>query len=359
MAIESSVEAPEAPGELSLAGGLIGSIDAGTVVIDWGRKAATLAGNAVRIFQPDLAEPASIPIEILPTSLTHLAEEARSSGKPLGERYVNVTLPGGTVLKLQVNTIPLTVGGQTLAAALVLRDLTSTTNLEQQLVQLDRLASLGTLAAGAAHEVKNALVACKTFIDLLLEKNQDAELAEIVRREMGRIDTLVSRMLKFAGRGVVNYGPIRVNEIIERSLRLLERQMEEKSIVVVRSLDAQPDLVLGDEHELHQALVNLLLNALEAMPLRGTLTATSAAAAPAPGSRHLMIAIHDTGAGIPPEVLSRLFEPFVTTKPNGTGLGLAITKQIVHHHRGTITARSHPGHGTTFTIVLPMLPPAA
>ncbi|MGH7973222.1 MAG: two-component system sensor histidine kinase NtrB, partial [Limisphaerales bacterium] len=207
--------------------------------------------------------------------------------------------------------------------------------------------------------VKNALVACKTFIDLLLEKNQDTELAQIVHREMGRIDTLVSRMLKFAGRGAINYGPIHVNEIIERSLRLLERQMEDKSIVLVRSLEAQPDLVPGDEHELQQALVNLLLNALEAMALKGTLTVTSAVTSSALGPGHLTIAIQDTGIGIPPEVLSRLFEPFVTTKPSGTGLGLAITKQIVHHHRGTITARSHPGQGTTFTIVLPMLPAAA
>ena len=160
-------------------------------------------------------------------------------------------------------------------AVVVLSDLTPARHLERHIEQLDRLATLGTLAAGMAHEIKNALVAGKTFVDLLLEQHQDTELVEVVRREMGRIDALVSRMLKFAGPGRPTFTQVRLHEILDHSLRLVQPQLDGKLVSLSRSFLASPDALHGDDHQLQQAFVNLFLNALEAMGPNGTLSVTT------------------------------------------------------------------------------------
>jgi signal transduction histidine kinase len=241
---------------------------------------------------------------------------------------------------------------------LVFDEGSSVSHLEEHIERLNRLASLGTLAASMAHEIKNALVAGKTFIDLLLENNQDAELAQVVRRELGRIDGMVSRILRFARPGEFRSRKVHLHEILEHSLRLVEPLMETKPVSVTKSLMAVEDVVDGDEHELQQAFVNLLLNAVDAVGPNGKITVATrlAAAGPDPqcaSTAKLHITIHDTGTGIAPEHMKRLFEPFFTTKPSGTGLGLAITRRILLQHRGEISAQSPPGEGTTFTILLP------
>jgi two-component system sensor histidine kinase HydH len=216
------------------------------------------------------------------------------------------------------------------------------------------------MAASMAHEIKNALVAGKTFIDLLLEKDPEADLAGVVRREIGRIDSMVTQMLKFAGPSKGVTGPLHLHDVLDHSLRLVRPQMESKELSVNRAFDAAQDFLKGDEYQLEQAFVNLMLNSVEAMGAGGMLTVKThslaasfphgvAEAAPA----RIRISVSDTGIGIPPEEQSHLFEPFFTTKPSGTGLGLAITRRILEEHGGGITVESKPGHGTTFHIVLP------
>jgi two-component system sensor histidine kinase HydH len=236
------------------------------------------------------------------------------------------------------------------------------TEAEQKLRQLERLANVGALSAGMAHEIRNGLVALKTFTDLLLEKNREAELALVARRDLERIDSILSRMLKFSGPVRSTASAISLHETLEHSLRLVQRPLEAKSITVERIFQAAPGLVWGDDIQLQQAFLNLFLNALDAMEANGTLTVktrplTPAAAAPARGrdrgAGQIAITIQDTGAGISANNLARLFEPFFTTKPNGTGLGLAITRRIIHEHQGEISVHSQPGRGAVFEIVLP------
>jgi two-component system NtrC family sensor kinase len=174
---------------------------------------------------------------------------------------------------------------------------------------------------------------------------------------MGRIDAIVGRMLNFAGPTRGMHGDVHLHQLLEHSIRLVQPQLDTKSIVVKQALQATVDRVHGDEHELQQAFVNLLLNAFEAMGLEGTLTISTEPLSSQPGSDvkepFISVIISDTGMGILPENMRHLFEPFFTTKPNGTGLGLAVTQRIVQEHHGSITVESHPRKGTIFRIMLP------
>jgi signal transduction histidine kinase len=221
---------------------------------------------------------------------------------------------------------------------------------EQNMRRLDRLASLGLLSAGIAHEIKNGLTAIQTFVELLVQKGEDRELAGVVGRELKRIDSLASQMLRFAAPGKNEFAPVRVHDLLDHSLRLVEHQISGKLISLKRDFKAEPGIIHGDEFQLQQAFMNLLFNAIEAMGTNGDLTVSTEIA----DGNQLKIFISDTGVGIKPENLGRLFEPFFTTKKNGTGLGLAISQRIVNEHGGGITAQSEVNKGSTFCISLPL-----
>jgi two-component system sensor histidine kinase HydH len=223
---------------------------------------------------------------------------------------------------------------------------------QENLQRLDRLVNLGTLSAGIAHEIKNGLTAIKTFVELLMQKSEERELAEVVARELARIDSMVSQMLRFAAPKPVAFANVRVHDVLEHSLRLLQHQINAKMISVKRDYRAVSHTVRGDEAQLQQVFMNLLFNALEAMGTNGALTISTEIGS-LKGGRLLKIQIQDTGVGIAPENLSRLFEPFFTTKKNGTGLGLAISQRIVQEHSGKIDVHSQVHKGSTFSISLP------
>jgi nitrogen-specific signal transduction histidine kinase len=349
---------------LSFADLLHDCLAAGVILIDGKKKVTSLNSQARNLLglSPDQAAPPSL--AALPASLRTMVRQALSSGKSPADRQVQLRTGGHVPATLQASAIPLQPGRRNSGVVLVLNDLTPVQQIEQHIQQLDRLASIGTLAAGIAHEIKNALVAGKTFVDLLLEKHQDAELVEVVRREMGRIDALVSRMRNFAGSPRPAFREVRLHEILDQSLRFVQPQMEGKLISVIRSFLASPDVLHGDDYQLQQAFVNLLLNALEAMGPNGTLSVATnllpASTVPdgppeAATGTQLRLTIQDNGIGIPPEHMACLFEPFFTTKPNGTGLGLLITQRIIQEHRGSITVESQPDKGTCFQITLPAL----
>jgi len=243
-----------------------------------------------------------------------------------------------------------------------LKDLSGIAKMEDHLQRLNRLAGVGTLSASMAHEIRNALVAIKTFVDLLLEKNPDAELAGIVRREMGRVDTIVGQMLKFSAPAHPAFLPVRLHEILDHSLRLAQHRAEGKIITFQREFNASPDFFSGDDHQLEQAFVNLLINGVEAIGMEGRLTVitdlvdednSSIRLREGPSPRFLRLKFSDTGAGIESDHLRRIFEPFFTTKHGGTGLGLAVTRRIIEEHNGSIWVDSQAGQGTTFTVLLP------
>jgi signal transduction histidine kinase len=225
-------------------------------------------------------------------------------------------------------------------------------DLQDNLRRLDRLANLGLVSASVAHEIKNGLVSINVFIELLLQKGEDQEMATVVRRELKRIDSLVTQMLRFAAPKSKAFAAVHVHQLLDHSVRLLEHQMTGAMITLQRNYWADNDKLRADESQLQQAFMNLLLNAVEAVGNNGVLTIGTEIAAGTDGTQRLKISIHDTGMGITQENLTHLFEPFFTTKKNGTGLGLSITRRIVEEHRGVIEVQSEPGRGSTFIISL-------
>ncbi len=276
-------------------------------------------------------------LKTLPAPLQKMIAEARSSRRLILHRKIDLTLGSRDTKTLQLSAVRPTTGKRSSPVTLVLQDLTSHTRAEQALRQLDRLASLGTLSAGIAHEIRNALVVGKTFFDLLLKKHEDADLVDLVRRELARIDSL---------------------------LRLVERQLSNKSIQLELQYGASGDLLRGDDFQLEQAFVNLLLNAIEAMGPGGRLTVTTQTVSSSSRPRaplhsgepaRLRVTIQDDGIGIARENIGRLFGPFFSTKTGGTGLGLSITRRIIQEHGGAISVKSKPNQGAAFHILLPLL----
>jgi signal transduction histidine kinase len=293
------------------------------------------------------------PVNSLPAPLPRLIRAAARSGQSVTSREISLKASRHGDTALRVSLVPVKLRAQT-QVVVVLNNPVSAPVFEQNLRRLDRLASLGTLSASMAHEIKNGMVAIKTFIDLLLQKGQDTELTEVVSRELQRINAIVTQMLRFAAPKGAAFTTVHMHELLDHSLRLLHHQITGKAISLQHRYAAPADTVRGDDAQLQQALMNLLLNALEAMDTNGVLTVATETLDGRRGARRLCIHIQDTGVGIARENLGRLFEPFFTTKKNGTGLGLAISQRIAREHQGTIQAHSKVGQGSTFSLSLPM-----
>jgi len=346
---------------LSLTSALRDCLAGGVIVVDYRQRIAACTPEAERLLQLRPGKAVNAPLSALPAKLQELIREVIAENKPLTGRSVILPLAGREPGVLQVCATPVAAQAGAIEVVVVVNDLAPARRLEQHLRRLDRLVSVGTFSTSMAHEIKNALVAVKTFIDLLLEKNRDAELTEVVGREMARINAIVGQMLKFAGPARPALSATGLHDILDHSLRMVQPQLEGKLISLDRSFKASPDAVKGNDYQLEQAFVNLLLNAVEAMGPNGALkvaTETVSAAATIPplagrGTHHVRLTIADTGVGIAPENMDRLFEPFFTTKQNGTGLGLSIAQRIVQEHHGAISVQSELNKGTTFSILLP------
>lgn len=340
----------------SLATVLHDCLSAGVVIADSHDHILCCTPEAERLLGLPPGQSTGRDLAILPAPIEKIIREASTTKHIVASRVVTLAT-GRDAPLFRIGAFPFQAGDGQPQILVTVNDVAIVRRIEQNLNRLDRLASIGTLSAGMAHEIRNAFVAVQTFVYLLLEKNREAELAEIVGREMRRIDSIVSQMLKFGAPARPAFAVVRVHEVLEHSLRMLQHQFDGKLIALHRNFAAADDAIKGDDYQLEQAFVNLFFNALEAMGPDGSLTVatelTTAGQAPAP---FLRVSVTDTGNGIPPENMRRLFEPFFTTKQNGTGLGLAITRRIVREHQGEISVSSQPDQGTTFHILLPAHP---
>jgi signal transduction histidine kinase len=225
--------------------------------------------------------------------------------------------------------------------------------LEAQLRRRDRLSALGEVAVGIAHEVRNPLGIIKTSTELVQKKaalpHSEAKLLNYVIDEVHRIDNLIKEFLAFAKPTPPVLKPMRPREAVERVARFAEPELQRRNIALHIVNRAPEAIVEGDENQIFQACLNLILNAADAMPGGGSLTIAFRE-----DGEQLCIDFTDTGHGISVELQERIFNPFFTTKEKGTGLGLAKVFAVMESHRGRVELKSAPGEGATFTLIMPM-----
>lgn len=235
---------------------------------------------------------------------------------------------------------------------LCLEDITERKRLEEQLRRSEKLAVLGQLAGGVGHELRNPLGAIKNaayFLNMVLKqpKPEVKETLEILDREVASCEHIINSLLEFARQKQPTKRKIDITDVIQRALSHI--RVPEK-VEVVSQLDRALPPTLADPDQLSQVFGNIILNAIQAMPEGGRLVIKSSV----PEPNWVAISFTDSGIGIPPEAMKRLFEPLFTTKAKGIGLGLAIVKTLVEGHTGTIEAQSELGKGSTFTVKLPI-----
>jgi signal transduction histidine kinase len=258
--------------------------------------------------------------------------------------------------------------GTSAGALLVVQDTSAIRKLEEQIRRSDRLSSIGTMAAGMAHEIKNPLVGLKTFIQLLPDHYDDPDFRNtfvpLLGNEVERINAIVSQLLNFSRPAKPTLNPLALHATLDAASTLVAQQIKARGLVFERHYEAENDLLLGDQGLLSQLFINLFLNGMDAMEPGGTLTVTTQAVtrpdprwahARTPADAWIEVRVQDTGRGILPEDKPQIFDPFFTTKATGTGLGLSVAHGIVIEHRGMIDVESIPGAGACFRVLLPLL----
>jgi len=292
--------------------------------------------------------------EILPKELWALINE-RKSKHDIIERDMDCALGGGKIVPLEASVSSLFGdNGELLGDVLLFRDLTEVHELKREVERNRRLASIGSLAAGIAHEIRNPLSSIKGFATYFKERYrevpEDQKTAEIMVQEVERLNRVIGQLLEFARPMKLNKKQASIHEVITYSLKMIQKQAQDKGVAV--NTDPSPGIkdVSIDTDRISQVLLNLYLNAIEAMEQGGTLRIDSFLDEE---SGTVAIVVSDTGVGIKREDLVHVFDPYFTTKQSGTGLGLAIVHRIIEAHRGELRIESEPGKGTTVTIVLP------
>ncbi len=264
----------------------------------------------------------------------------------------------GKTLILNVAVAPLrSVTNSQTGAIIVLENVTSRIKLEESLQQSEKLSSIGLLAAGVAHEVNTPLTGVSSYTQMLLgmipETDPKHALLQKVQKQTDRASNIVGNLLNFSRTGnAAEFAEINVNKLLDDTLQLLEPQLRKSQIEIIKNYSSAAPKISGNAGKLQQVLTNLILNARDAMFNSGQITLSTEIEA----ETEIVIKVSDTGGGIEPENLNKIYDPFFTTKGvgSGTGLGLAVSYGIVQEHAGTIDAISEIGEGTTFRLVFPV-----
>lgn len=283
-------------------------------------------------------------------------DEVLELGGEVIEREVLCRTVGGKVVPVNISATPLRdADGKNMGAVTILRDMREIRELQEKVRRSERLASLGRLASGIAHEIRNPLSSIKGFAQYFQGKlkpaSQDKGYADIMIREVERLDRVITGLLDFARPQEPRPEPVIIGEILDHSLTLLQSDLQRKDIEVERNYDDGDINLKVDRDQITQAFLNIFKNSLESMEMGGKLRVSLG---PNRDKTMVEIRVSDTGCGISGESLSRIFDPFFSTKKKGTGLGLAITLKIIESHGGEIGVDSSEGKGTTFSVLLPL-----
>jgi two-component system, sporulation sensor kinase E len=272
---------------------------------------------------------------------------------PLALREATLVTASGGEVHVQASTSRMrAVGGSVLGAVVTLEDVSDIKALTDQLIRADRLAAMGELTAGVAHEVRNPLGVIRASVQLLEDAKGDAEriheAAEVIKQEIDRLDRVIKALLDFGRPSKPTLVRTDLNEVLEDIILFTNRFAKQSNVTIVEDLDPDLPPVHGDPDQLKQVFLNLVTNAVQAMDKDGgTITIVTRGA-----GEYVEISVSDTGPGIAPHDLTKVFDPFFTKRAEGTGLGLTIVHRIIDEHEGHIEVESSPD-GTVFNVTLP------
>jgi len=294
---------------------------------------------------------------VLPAPAIAVAASANGNANGNGNGHGNGKQAGPAVHVLNLAIAPLVSKDlRQIGRLIIFDDITDRDELERRLVQADKLSSIGLLAAGVAHEVNTPLAVISTYAQMLAKQvsgdDQKSKLLEKIAKQTFRASEIVNSLLNFSRTSPTEFVDVDLNRVIRETLTLVEHQLQKASVEVKLSLDPSLAPVKGNSGKLQQVFLNLFLNARDAMERGGILAVKTWETN---GTAHLDVA--DTGQGIAPENLARIYDPFFTTKAakKGTGLGLSVTYGIIREHGGAIEVESEPGFGTRFHVELPLV----
>lgn len=291
-----------------------------------------------------------------------MIEEALKTGRTFSSEETRVCTKDGRTITIGLTLSPLQdESGHSLGVVVTFKDLAELTRIRNQVLRAEHLASLGSLSAGIAHEIRNPLGSLLGLVDLLQEDMPSAdpkrEYTKTITRSIERMNKLVEDLLSFAQPAVSNPEPRDLNELVAEAVNFARYDAPSKNVTIKEEYAEDLPPTLADAEKFGQALLNIIRNAFEAVPEGGTISVTTAEGTRPAGegddTEVVVASFRNSGSYIPPERMERLFTPFFTTKSDGTGLGLSIAHQIVVAHAGQIEVESHPETGTTFRIEMP------
>ena len=334
---------------------VVSSLPVGLIATDKDGRIAFYNRAAERITGLDLAGAQGAPADrILPYHFCGL-KDALDRGETISEREMECVFAGDQVVPVSISASQIiNAAGIFVGQVLIIRDLGEVRRLQDEIHRKEKLAAIGGLAAGVAHEIRNPLSSIKGIASYYKDKfahgSEDYEMAGVMIEEVDRLSRVISELLEFARPTKLSWRTANINDLLAHSTRLVQQEATAQNVQIVLH-PAPEDLAAEvDPDRLTQCFLNLYLNALQAMDDGGQLTITGTRQ----GEEAVAIAITDSGAGIAADDLTAIFDPYFTTKAQGTGLGLAIVHKVIEAHRGQIKVRSIPGEGTTFTVVLPL-----
>jgi PAS domain S-box-containing protein len=303
-------------------------------------------------------------VGVLSPDLKDLLQRTIRQGSNLPPVERAVLGPGGRSLPVECETSVIhDAQDAVVGALLVFHDLTERKSIEEEMRRIDRLASVGTLAAGVAHEIKNPLVAIQTFAQLLPERYEDESFrsgfGSVVHAEISRINSLVQDLLEFARPVQGEVGPVNLHELVDRAEALLGNDLKGNNVHLAKQFESPEAIVRGNPEQLYQVVLNVLQNAVECMPEDGGSITVGTRAVVVnngvdPAWQAIEMTFADTGGGIDKEDLPRIFDPFFSRKEQGSGLGLAVCHGILKNHGAEISVQSKVGRGTTFVFTIPV-----
>ena len=340
----------------SFSDNLVDNLPVGLISIGADNRIVSINPEAGKILRLDDRQLIDRPIDAaLPDQLNAIIQDLGPAGQAIETELVcRVGTADSIPIGLNASTWHDREGTR-MGSILLIRDLSEIKALRKEIARSQRLASLGSLAAGVAHEIRNPLSSIKGFATYFKERNadnqKDFETAAIMISEVERLNRVVGQLLELARPVELVLKPINLDTFFNNSIALIESRATEKSVKI--NIDvSNPDLtLLADPDRINQVLLNLYLNAIDAMkPDRGTLTVSARKSSREPG---VLLGITDNGGGIRKEDLPHVFDPYFTSKSTGTGLGLAIVHNIMEAHAGSVSVESTPGVATTFTLFFP------